>query len=248
MRIAQLSDIHAATDNDNLARLRAAIAWLHAFPPDIVVVSGDLADDSWAEGYCDIAAQLSRLPCRTLLLAGNADDKAVMCATMPQLTGYSADEPLHFNETVEGISLIGVDVTVAGKSGGDITPHMPWLEQALREQAQPAMLFLHQHLFPSGIAPLDTAMCEGGEALAALINCLPHPPLAICCGHVHRAMASTFAGVAAYCCGSICPANPLLLDEKNVPPITDPVSLMLHDISPQGRVSHFIGVETVEDR
>ena len=61
-------------------------------------------------------------------------------------------------------------------------------------------------------------------------------------------MASTFAGVAAYCCGSICPPNPLLLDEKNVPPITDPVSLMLHDIGPQGRVSHFIGVETVEDR
>lgn len=248
MRIAQLSDIHAAADNDNLARLRAAIAWLIAFPPDIVVVSGDLVDDGWAEGYRDIAAQLSRLPCRTLLLAGNADDKAVMCATMPQLARYSVDEPLHFNETLEGVSLIGVDVTVAGKSGGDITPHLPWLEQALHEAAHPAMLFLHQHLFPSGIAPLDVAMCEGDKALAGLINRLPHAPLAICCGHVHRAMASTFAGVAAYCCGSICPANPLLLDENNVPPITDPVSLMLHDISPQGRVSHFIGVETVEDR
>ena len=170
MRIAQLSDIHAAADNDNLARLRAAIAWLLAFPPDIVVVSGDLADDGWAEGYRDIAAQLSRLPCRTLLLAGNADDKTVMCATMPQLAAYSAEEPLHFNETIEGISLIGVDVTVAGQSGGDITPHLPWLEQALREAAHPAMLFLHQHLFPSGIAPLDTAMCEGGEALTALMD------------------------------------------------------------------------------
>ena len=248
MRIAQLSDIHAAADNDNLARLRAAIAWLLTFPPDIVVVSGDLVDNGWAEGYQDIAAQLSRLPCRALLLAGNADNKAVMCATMPQLAAYSAEEPLHFNETVEGVSLIGVDVTVAGKSGGDITPHLPWLEQALHEAAHPAMLFLHQHLFPSGIAPLDVAMCEGDKALAALIHRLPHPPLAICCGHVHRAMAATFAGVAAYCCGSICPPNPLLLDEKNVPPITDPVSLMLHDIGPQDRVSHFIGVETVEDR
>ena len=46
---------------------------------------------------------------------------------------YYAEEPLHFKEAVEGISLIGVDVTVAGKSGGDITPHLPWLGQALRE-------------------------------------------------------------------------------------------------------------------
>lgn len=242
MRIAQLSDIHAAADNDNLLRLRAAIEWLIAFPPDIVVVSGDPADDGWAAGYRDIAAQLSRLPCRTLLLAGNADDKAVMCASMPQLAAYSADKPLHFNERVAGVSLIGVDVTVTGKSGGDITPHLPWLEQALRDAAHPAMLFLHQHLFPSGIAPLDAAMCEGGAALAALISRLPHPPLAICCGHVHRAMASAFAGVAAYGCGSICPANPLLLDEKNVPPMTDPVSLMLHDISATSQVSHVIGV------
>ncbi|QNQ20366.1 metallophosphoesterase [Kosakonia sp. SMBL-WEM22] len=242
MRIAQLSDIHAAADNDNLARLRTAIAWLLAFPPDIVVVSGDLADDGWAQGYRDIAAQLSRLPCRSLLLAGNADDKAVMCASMPQLAASSADKPLHFNETLEGVSLVGVDVTVAGKSGGDITPHLPWLELTLREAGHLVMLFMHQHLFPSGIAPLDAAMCEGGAALAALIERLPHPPLAICCGHVHRAMASTFAGVAAYCCGSICPANPLLLNESAPPPITDPAALMLHDIRPQGRVSHFIGV------
>lgn len=49
MLIAQLSDIHAAPDNDNLARLHNAIDWLLALQPDLLVVSGDLTDDGWHE-------------------------------------------------------------------------------------------------------------------------------------------------------------------------------------------------------
>lgn len=242
MLIAQLSDIHAAPDNDNLTRLQKAIDWLIALHPDLLVVTGDLTDDGWREGYLAMAAQLQRLPCRSLLLPGNADDKAIMCESLPTLAHRSAKEALHFYELIDGLPVIGVDVTVAGESRGDIAPHLAWLETALLATPRPAMVFLHQHLFPSGIVPLDNAMCDGGQDFAQLLTRLPHPPLVLSCGHVHRAMSATFAGIPAYICGSICPANPLMLNETRVPPVTDPLSLMVHEIRPTERVSHFISV------
>lgn len=47
MLIAQLSDIHAAPENDNLLRLHQAINLLLAVKPDVLVVTGDLTDDGW---------------------------------------------------------------------------------------------------------------------------------------------------------------------------------------------------------
>lgn len=242
MLIAQLSDIHAAPENDNLVRLHQAIDWLLAVKPDVLVVTGDLTDDGWREGYEAIADELQRLPCRALLLPGNADDKQVMCASLAQFAQRAADAPLHFYELFDGLPVIGVDVTVHGESRGDILPHLAWLDTALRAAPQPAMVFLHQHLFASGIAPLDSAMCDGGPELAQLLARLPHPPLALSCGHVHRPASAMFAGIPAYICGSVCLANPLMLDAQRVPPVTDPTGLMVHDIRAGKCVSHFVSV------
>lgn len=43
-------------------------------------------------------------------------------------------------------------------------------------------------------------------------------------------MAGLFAGMPAYICGSICPANPLLLEGSGVPPVTDAPSLMVYEV------------------
>lgn len=242
MLIAQLTDIHAAPDNDNLARLHNAIDWLLALQPDLLVVSGDLTDDGWHEGYLAIAAELQRLHCRTHIIPGNADDKAVMCASLPAFARHRATDAMHFCQQLDGVAVIGLDVTVAGESRGDIRPHLPWLKSALAASPQPALLFLHQHLFPCGIAPLDSAMCDGAEELRQLLSTLPFPPLALCSGHVHRAMNATFAGIPAYICGSICPANPLMLDAQHLPPVSDPPALMIHQIRERRLVSHFVSV------
>lgn len=242
MLIAQLSDIHAAPDNDNLQRLHRAINWLRELSPDLLVVSGDLTDDGWGAGYRAIDRALQRLACRSLILPGNADDKTVMCDNLAAFAHRSAHDALHFHKHMNNVPVIGVDVTVTGESRGDIRPHLHWLEAALRAQPQPAMVFLHQHLFPSGIAPLDNAMCDGGEALAQLLARLPHPPLALCAGHVHRAMSATFAGIPAYLCGSICPANPLMLNAQHIPAVSDPPALLIHELRGDTRVSHFVSL------
>lgn len=51
MLIAQVSDIHASLDNDNLSRFDRALEWLEHQSLDILVLTGDLIDDGWSEGY-----------------------------------------------------------------------------------------------------------------------------------------------------------------------------------------------------
>ena len=242
MLIAQLSDIHAAPDNDNLVRLHRVIDWLRGMQPDLLVVSGDLTDEGWHEGYRAIDTELKRLACPVRMLPGNADDKAVMCASLADFAHRDPTQALHFSEYIKGVPVIGVDVTIEGASGGDIRPHLAWLETALGAYPQPAMIFLHQHLFPSGIAPLDNAMCEGADALKQLLARLPFPPLALCCGHVHRAMCATIAGIPAYSCASICPANPLMLELQTIPAVTDPAGILIHTLHHDACVSHFVSV------
>lgn len=245
MIIAQLSDIHAAPDNDNLARLELALGWLERIKPDVLVVTGDLVDDNWVAGYQAIACRLNKQVYPALILPGNSDNPASMLASwgsQNQHNNHSADA-LHFLSDIKGMRLIGVDTTVNGTAAGSITEHLPWLEKALcSDRTTPSMLFLHHHVFPSGIAPLDEVICAGYKELAELLQSHPGRPLAIASGHVHRPVASNLAGIPAYICGSICPANPLWFGSETIPPANDPPSLMIHGFINGSLVSHHVPV------
>lgn len=243
MLVAQISDIHAGPANDSLDRLARAIGWLKAMRPDIVVVTGDLVDDRWHQGYGLVAAALQRLDCRCLILPGNADDKSIMRAAMPDIDHGVGDSAMHFAYGIGEALLIGLDTCVDGEAHGDVTTHLPWLRQALAGGLTGApLLFTHHHVFACGISPLDAVMCRGTDALAGLLSSGVRTPLAICSGHVHRAMSSLLAGIPAHICGSICPANPLLLDPSRQPPVTDPPALMIHDLRGGHLVSSHVSV------
>lgn len=241
MLIAQITDIHAAPDNDNLARLCRVLGWTQTLRPELIVVTGDLIDDDWHEGYAQIEQALIGTGCPFLALPGNSDNPAAMRDAFRRTVPWATPDALHFSETVGGVPIVGVDTTVAGDAGGDIAPHLDWLAATLASAAQPALVFTHHHLFTSGIAPIDAAMCRGVEPLAQRLAHVT-PPLAFCSGHVHRGMASVVGRVPAYICGSVCPANPLLLDDQRIPPVNDPPALMIHDLRHGRRVSSHVSV------
>ncbi|MEZ2127937.1 MULTISPECIES: metallophosphoesterase [unclassified Sinorhizobium] len=243
MLIAQISDIHASFDNDGLARLERAVSWLATVQPDFLVLSGDLVNGGWAEGYRLIATALQSLPCRSMILPGNADDKSVMRAAMPEIDYWFDQARMHFAECYGDALIIGIDTCVDASARGDMTEHLPWLRQTLAGGLPGIpLLFTHHHVFRSGISPMDDVMCKGADALAELLSSTARPPIAICSGHVHRPMASMIAGIPAYTCGSICPANPLLLEPSREPPVTDPPALMIHDLRNGHLVSSHISV------
>lgn len=85
-------------------------------------------------------------------------------------------------------------------------------------------------------------MSRGLGKLEELIRRTPARLLAISTGHVHRPIAGTFAGIPAYICGSVCPANPVWFGTVNVPPVGEPPALMIHRYVDNVLTSHHVCV------
>lgn len=245
MLIAQVSDIHASGNNDNLSRFDRALVWLEHLGPDVLVLTGDLIDDRWGEGYHQISERLRLRKWTTLILPGNSDDPHLMRSVWGAHR-WAADAPgdsLHFVHETDRLRLIGLDSTVENKTSGNVITHLGWLEKQLQnENTKPSLLFLHHHIFESGIPTLDNTLCEGSSQLAGLLGHLSDKPLAIASGHVHRPIVGLFAGIPAFICGSICPANPVWFGSEDVPPVNDPPSLMIHRYARNVLTSHHVSL------
>jgi len=124
----------SSVENSPWQTLELAIGWLKTFRPDALVLTGDLVDDGWRQGYRLVAESLRSLDCPVHLLPGNGDDVQLMRSELAAVgTWINATGPMHFRTAVDGLTLLGVDVTVAGQSYGDVLPHLPWLMSALAD-------------------------------------------------------------------------------------------------------------------
>jgi len=245
MLIAQVSDIHAAPDNDHLARFDRVLGWLAQLQPDVLVLSGDLTDDGWLEGYQQIAARLRQQHYPSIILPGNSDDRHLIRAVWGENSWAkdACDGALHAVYEADGLRLIGLDSTVEGQAYGSVTDHLGWLEKALtRADATPSMLFLHHHVFASGIPTLDETRCRGLDGLEDLLHSAENRPLAIASGHVHRPVAGMFASIPAHICASVCPANPVWFGSDKVPPVENAPGLMIHRYVNGALISHHVAV------
>ena len=245
MLIAQVSDIHASPENDYLLRFDRVLTWLTHLRPDALVLTGDLTDGHWQEGYKQIAARLSQQSYPSFVLPGNSDDRCLMRSVWGE-KNWASDTPeknLHFSHDFGSLRLTGLDSTVNTHNYGSMTDHLGWLDKQLsRAESLPSLLFIHHHVFKSGIPTLDESMCRGLNKLEELIERTPARVLAICAGHVHRPVAGTFAGVPAYICGSVCPANPVWFGTENIPPVGEPPALMIHRYAGNTLTSHHVCV------
>ncbi|MBY5348955.1 metallophosphoesterase [Rhizobium leguminosarum] len=249
MLIAQISDIHAGPDLSSLRTLEWAIGWLRSFRPDVLVVTGDLVDDEWRQGYRLVAESLRLLDFPVYLLPGNGDDVQLMRSEFAAVdTWIKATGPMHFRVAVDGLALFGVDVTVAGQSHGDVLPHLPWLMSALADVTTPALLFMHQPPFAIGIEALDRVGCRNGSALLSTLETIHRLPLAILCGHVHRPAFGRLGIIPVQTCGSLCPPNPLLLEGRTDLPVIDAPSFLVHEVSDGGLVSHVVSIPASDGR
>lgn len=244
MIVAQISDIHASPNNDNMLRLARALSWLGDLKPDALVVSGDLIDEGWTGGYAEIEAYLTALNCPVLVVPGNSDDSRAMRAAFTTRHGAVDDsDAMHFRAQIGALRLVGIDTCLSGTSAGDVAQHLDWLKEALDvRDVQSPLLFSHHHFVPSGIPPMDAVIAQGRAELDSLLTQLPLKPLAISSGHVHRPMSATLAGIPAHICGSICPANPLWFGGPNVPATNEPPMIMVHHFTGDGLVSSHVAV------
>lgn len=175
MLIAQVSDIHASSENDHLQRFERVLTWLADLQPDILVLTGDLTDGGWREGYQQIAERLERQNYPSLILPGNSDDRHLMAMIWGSVgRSDTPTQALHFSHQAGELRLIGLDSTVDRQDYGCVTGHLEWLDKQLNDAGNsPALLFMHHHVFESGIPTLDESMCRGIDLLETLIKNAP---------------------------------------------------------------------------
>ena len=209
--IAQISDLHIKSPGelaygrvDTARALARCITALNEFTPkpDLVVISGDLADTPTKEEYQHLTRLLERLKLPFVSIPGNHDSRELMRAAFPQAYAFSSG-PLNQSVQIGGLDLVLLDSSVPGKPHGELdAPTLQWLEAMLASSAErPALLFLHHPPFRTGIGHMDRQNLFNAGELALLVRRHPRVQL-IATGHVHRATMTMFAGVAT----TICPA------------------------------------------
>jgi 3',5'-cyclic AMP phosphodiesterase CpdA len=242
--IAQISDLHikgpgalAYGKVDTAAALSRCVAELNRFTPrpDLVVISGDLADTPTPDEYAHLLRLLAPLQIAFVAIPGNHDDRAMMRAALPAQPYAAAAGALNLVRAVGAIDVVLIDSMTPGRNFGTLEPDtLAWLEATLAGSSRPALVFLHHPPFVTGIAHMDVQNLRNAEALAALVAKHQRVRL-VAAGHVHRAVLTSFAGIAA----TICPApnHAVALDlDAHWPPSfkVEPPAFHLHAWLPGG--------------
>lgn len=190
-RLVQFTDLHWYADPAGeyrgmatRASFRRALAAAQAtrWPPDALLMTGDLVDDGSPEGYAALAAELAPLGLPALCIPGNHDAPSALAA----LTGQR-------HMRVGGQHRVGawlvclLNTFVPDDARGRVAPaQLAALDKALaREASRPALVALHHHPVPMGSRWLDTVGLIDPEAFLAVVD--RHPQVkAVVFGHVHQ--------------------------------------------------------------
>ena len=237
--IAQISDLHikrpgvlAYGQVDTAAALTRCVATLNAFRPrpELVVISGDLADTPVAEEYGHLNRLLAPLEIGFAAVPGNHDSRELMRAALPKGGYAQSTGALNSLHAVGPLDLVLLDSSVPGKPHGELeAATLAWLDATLAlSSTRPALIFLHHPPFVTGIHHMDVQNLRNAGALANVLRQHPRARL-VAAGHVHRAALTQFFGVPA----TICPApnHAVALDlEDSLPPSfkVEPPAFHLH--------------------
>jgi 3',5'-cyclic AMP phosphodiesterase CpdA len=258
MLLAQISDLHVMPKGqlaygrvDTAAMLRNAVAHLNRLDPapDLVVVTGDLADRGERMAYEHLREILAELGPPCILIPGNHDRIAEFRAAFADHPYLPADgELIHFAIESLPLRLVAVDSVVQGRTRGRLdAPRLAWLDSVLaRRPDAPTVVLMHHAPFVTGLAHVDEVGMEGAEALEQVIA--RHPQVErVLCGHVHRSTQIRFGGTIASSCPSTAHQAALDLRPDGLDSFTlEPPGFQLHRWNGRTLFTHTLAVGAFE--
>jgi 3',5'-cyclic AMP phosphodiesterase CpdA len=197
--VAHVSDTHFGNDvQDPAARNRAVMDHLLAMtpPPDLLVVTGDIADHGLPHEYAEARAWLDRWPGPTAVCPGNHDVRLAYAEGL----GIDGDG-LGARTVVEhgGFRFVMLDSLVDAGGGGRVdegrlgAEQLDWLDRQLGASDDPAFVCLHHPPATIGLELMDPIRLMDADDLAAVLD--HHPQVvAVLVGHAHTMGTTEFAG------------------------------------------------------
>ncbi len=209
--IAHLTDPHFGNRLEVAERSRRVVEAVAELAPDVVVVTGDVADHGTAEEYAEARDVIGTLPGPLLWCPGNHD---VRDAFSTAIFGAPATEPLDVVYDVGGFRFLLLDSLVPAQDGqridhGELSEaSLAWLDAELTESSLPSFVCLHHPPAVMGIDWIDEIGLRDPERFEGIVA--QHPQvLATLVGHFHTAAATTFAGRPLLVGGGVSSTVPL---------------------------------------
>jgi 3',5'-cyclic-AMP phosphodiesterase len=193
VRVLHLTDLHlrvepgdvlygVRTDASFRATLARALDDSH-WRPDVILATGDLAEDAVPAVYERFRAALEPVGLPVLCLPGNHDDPVAMRRTLDGgLFSYCA------SRSVGNWRIVMLDSVVPGTPGGELAmSELTRLERELDDARDAWMLVaVHHQVLPMGSAWLDEYGLRNGAELLGLLARYPRARIVLW-GHVHQA-------------------------------------------------------------
>lgn len=166
----------------------------HQHEFDLIVATGDLAQDQSSAAYQHFAEGIAsfRAPC--VWLPGNHDFQPAMYSAL-QDAGISPAKRVFIGEQWQ---ILLLDSQVFGVPHGELSEfQLEWLERKLADAPERhTLLLLHHHPLPAGCSWLDQHNLRNAGELDTVLAKFPHVKYLLC-GHIHQGWIST--GTVAAC-------------------------------------------------
>jgi 3',5'-cyclic AMP phosphodiesterase CpdA len=194
--IAHVTDTHFGVRPGVAERSRRVVEAVSRLAPDVVIVTGDVADHGTTEEYAEAREVLGALSRPVLWCPGNHDVREEFSSA---LYGSPAGRALDVAVEVGAFRFLMLDSLVPAVGGqridhGELSEAtLHWLDAQLSASGLPTFVCLHHPPVAMGIDWMDAIRLRDAERLEAVLARHAHV-LATLVGHLHSAAASTFAG------------------------------------------------------
>ncbi|MFV9997516.1 MAG: 3',5'-cyclic-AMP phosphodiesterase [Arsenophonus endosymbiont of Dermacentor nuttalli] len=210
VRILQITDTHlfAKVDDTLLGvnTFRSYHAVIDAIlarnkSVDIVVATGDLAQDQSVLAYQHFAEGIKHISAPCVWLPGNHDYQPTMVATLAKV-GILPSKQVLINDNWQ---ILMLDSQIQGVPHGKLSKQqLSWMKTCFETYPERInLLMLHHHPLPSGCPWLDQHGLRNSHILADYLKRYQQVK-AILCGHVHQEIDEYWQGVRMLATPSTC--------------------------------------------
>jgi len=204
MQIVQISDTHISIDApQRLQDLKNCVRAINALhdKPDLVIHTGDVSHNGLIEEYQVAKQELDKLNAPYFVIPGNRDKRPEMLAEFAdERYRLPAEGWVQYVVDEKSVRLLMVDtLNEQGNKGQLCAQRLKHLESMiLADTNKPTALFLHHPPYEAtGIPdPHQYSDWQDVEKLTELLSQFTHIS-GVYCGHVHRFIDGTIAGIEA---------------------------------------------------
>ncbi|MCW7548385.1 3',5'-cyclic-AMP phosphodiesterase [Photorhabdus sp. APURE] len=168
---------------------------------DLIVATGDLAQDQSLEAYRHFAEGIARLPAPCVWLPGNHDYQPAMVDALAA-AGVSPSKQILVGKHWQ---LLMLDSQVQGVPHGELSEYqLEWMKKCLDSYPERyTAILLHHHPLPSGCTWLDQHSLRNSHILAQYLQGYSRVK-AMLCGHIHQEMDLDWNGIRMMATPSTC--------------------------------------------